>query len=104
MLKDFHNETVKYIEKKIQESDSETKEYIKKILGESKEETNRYIGALSEGHQHTLDAILENTEGQQEANEKIDMMFEHMGKQEVDIAVLKESARDHERRLQKIER
>lgn len=77
---------------------------IKKLSEESKEEIKHYMGALSESHQHTIDAIKEDTKDVPEIKRMVTMMFENMGKQEIDIEVLKESVRDHERRLQKVER
>lgn len=77
---------------------------IKSLKEESDKEIKHYIGALTESHQHTIDAIAEQTRDIPEIKRTVDMIFENMGKQEVDIEVLKESARDHERRLQKVER
>ncbi len=59
---------------------------------ESEERTQRYIGALKEDHQWTLDAIKENTQDIPEMKQKIDIMFEQIANQEVDITILKEAA------------
>ena len=59
---------------------------------ESEERTQRYIGALKEDHQWTLDAIHENTKDIPEMKQKIDIMFEQIANQEVDITMLKEAA------------
>lgn len=88
----------------LKEYQNNTDTLVKKLKEESVKEMKHYIGGLQEDYNWKVEAILENTKGQQVANEKVDIMFDNMGKQEVDIEVLKESARDHERRLQKIER
>ncbi|OGY31609.1 MAG: hypothetical protein A3C02_02480 [Candidatus Andersenbacteria bacterium RIFCSPHIGHO2_02_FULL_45_11] len=59
---------------------------------ESEERTQRYIGAFKEDHTWTLKAIEENTKDIPEMKEKIDIMFENMATQEVDITMLKEAA------------
>ena len=86
------------------EDKEEINALIKSLKEESDKEIKHYIGALTESHQHTIDAITEQTKDIPEIKRTVDMIFENMGKQEVDIEVLKESVRDHERRLQKIER
>lgn len=86
---------------------TEDKKYFEKLVVDlqkkSEEKTERYIGAMMENHQHTLDAISENTKDIPKMKEMIDIMFENMGKQEGDIEMLKDAYQNHEERLQKVE-
>lgn len=104
IIKEYQNNTDLLVEKLAKESKDSTDALVERLNEKTKQEIEHYIGALSESHQHTLDAIKEQTDDIPEIKRMVGIMFENMGKQEVEIVVLKESARDHERRLQKIER
>jgi hypothetical protein len=97
----------KYFEELItklqKESRLETDELVAKLQKDSDEEIKHYIGGLMEQYNWNLEAILENTRDLPRMREKIDMLFENMGLQEVDITILKEAVRDHAKRLEKIE-
>lgn len=98
-------EEINALVKRLQEeSRKSTDALVEKLNKKSEQKMEHYIGALTESHQHTLDAITEQTRDIPEIKRMVGIMFENMGKQEVEIAVIKESVRDHERRLHKVER
>lgn len=90
------------IEQLKKESTEETSGLIERLKKESDKEMKHYIGGLMEQYKWDMAAILENTKGQQAANEKIDIMFENMGKQEVDIAILKETVLSHKQKFNQL--
>ena len=61
-----------------------------------------YIGGLMEQYKWDLAAILENTKGTPAMYEKVEMIFENMGQQQVDIAILKEAVLSHKKKFQRL--
>lgn len=98
------------IDKRFEISDENTDSRIKKVvraltkrIDDQAEESRRYMGALKESWDSKFEAVIEMLRSISERNEKIDIMFEHMGKQEVDISITKEAARNHEQRIKNLE-
>ncbi len=79
------------------------KEELRKILGEQREQTERYLGSLKEDFDHKLDAVLEYVKDMPTILNKQDIMFDKIGEMAEDITVIKETVKDHERRLQRLE-
>lgn len=67
------------------------------------DEFKREIGAFKEDIDHKLDAVLEYVKDVPNIAEKQDMMFETIGNMAEDVTIIKESVKDHEVRLQKLE-
>lgn len=76
---------------------------LRKILGGQQEQTERCLGSLKEDFDHKLDAVLEYVKDMPAIMDKQDVMFDKMGAMAEDITVIKETVKDHEWRLQKIE-
>lgn len=89
-------------EKLKKDSTVETNKLVKKLQKESKKEMEHYIGALMEQYKWDLAAILENTKGTPAMYEKVEILFENMGKQEIDIAILKEAVLKHKKKFERL--
>lgn len=95
-------ETNELIAKLKKESTVETNKLISKLGKKSKKEIEHYIGGLMEQYKWDLAAILENTKGTPAMYEKVEILFENMGSQEVDIAILKEAVLSHKKKFQQL--
>ena len=60
---------------------------IKRLRKESDKEIKHYIGGLMEQYNWNLEAINENLKDVPEIKRMVNIMFEHMGLQEMDIAL-----------------
>ena len=90
------------IEKLKKEGQIETNELIEKLKKESEKEMKHYIGGLMEQYKWNMDAIKENLQDILEIKRMVAIMFEHMGLQEMDIALLKETAQRTKKKFQKL--
>ena len=102
LKKEGNAETNELIEKLKKESRIETDALIRKLNKKSKKEMEHYIGGLMEQYKWDLAAILENTKGTPAMYEKVEMIFENMGQQQVDIAILKEAVLSHKKKFQRL--
>lgn len=75
---------------------------IKRLRKESDKEIKHYVGGLMEQYNWNLEAINENLKDVPEIKRMVNVMFEHMGLQEMDIALLKETAHRTKKRFQKL--
>lgn len=63
----------------------------------------RYIGGLKEDFDGKFDTVMEYVVEIPALKEKQDMMFEKMGEMAENITIIKETVKDHEVRLQRLE-
>ncbi len=75
----------------------------KEVAVGSDERMQRYIGGLKEDFDHKLGAVLEFVKDVPRIKQKLDATFDKVGEIAVDVEVIKEAAKDHERRLQRLE-
>lgn len=78
-------------------------EQAERIAADAEARTKRYVGALQEDFNHKLEAIQEAVQTVPEIKRTVDLTFEKVGEITVDLEVLKEVVKDHEKRLQKLE-
>ncbi len=97
----------KEVDKQFGENDKRIKKVAKtltKRIDDQAEESRRYLGGLKEDWNSTFQTIIEMLRGVSKRNEKIDIMFDHMGQQEMDITITKDAVRNHEVRIKKLEK
>ena len=63
-----------------------------------------HVDTLKEDMDHRMDAIFEYVKDVPKIKEKVDLTFDKVGKMAVDIEILKETAHDHEQRIQVLEK
>lgn len=102
-MDEYQRRTETYVERKLNDYQQQTKQYIDNQTKKSDERIERYIGAVTQDFQHKMDAVLEYVKDIPAIKERQEMMFETMGEMAEDITVIKESVKDHEHRLQKLE-
>lgn len=103
LLTTQQEKTEKYVTGVLAKQEEKTERHIEGVLKKQQETTERYIGGLKEDFDHKLDVVMEYVKDIPAIKEKQDMMFEQMGQMAVDIEVIKETVKDHEQRLQKVE-
>lgn len=74
-----------------------------KAVAKAEKQFERYVGALKEDFDSKLDTVLEQTKAIPEMQQTLNATFEEVGKLRVDMEVVKETIKDHEQQLQKLE-
>ncbi len=76
---------------------------LREILSEQQKETERYIGSIKEDFDNKLDIVLEQTSVVPEIQRTLNATFDKVGEIATDVEMIKEVAKGHEQRIQKLE-
>lgn len=76
---------------------------VSKSVSESEQRMQRYIGVIKKDFDHKIDMVLELVQDIPAIKTKLDLTFVKVGEIAIDVEVIKETVKDHEVRLQKLE-